>query len=195
MRWPSSRRRPSTTASTPARQESDTRWSSTSMPRPSPIPISPASPSSKMAPTFPRKRLGAWRGLHPWTETEKVRKVVQGRADARTTISNLQPRVQASGRSSSPGQREDSCGGPGTRTWQPALLYTWLDHYEQGGQEALIPRGRPRKAVSWARRRALVQQPSRQARRYGVGSIEPVRDSRLIELERKVGQQAVGIDF
>ncbi len=75
------------------------------------------------------------------------------------------------------------------------LLYTWLDHYEQGGQEALIPRGRPRKAVSWARRRALVQQPSRQARRYGVGSIEPVRDSRLIELERKVGQQAVEIDF
>jgi len=75
------------------------------------------------------------------------------------------------------------------------LLYTWLDHYEQGGQEALIPRGRPRKAVSWARRRALVQQPSRQARRYGVGSSEPVRDSRLIELERKVGQQAVEIDF
>src|SRR5262249_61111627 len=59
----------------------------------------------------------------------------------------------------------------------------------------LIPRGRPRKAVSWAGRRALVQQPSRQARRYGVGSSELVRDSRLIELERKVGQQAVEIDF
>jgi transposase len=75
------------------------------------------------------------------------------------------------------------------------LLYTWLDHYEQGGADALVPRGRPRKAEAWARRRALVQQPSRQARRYGVGSSEPVRDSRLIELERKVGQQAVELDF
>jgi len=31
--------------------------------------------------------------LHPWTETEKLRKVVQGRADGRTTIPDLQPRV------------------------------------------------------------------------------------------------------
>ena len=75
------------------------------------------------------------------------------------------------------------------------LLYTWLDHYEQGGADALVPRGRPRKAEAWARRRALVQPPSRQARRYGVGSGEPARDSRLIELERKVGQQAVELDF
>jgi transposase len=78
---------------------------------------------------------------------------------------------------------------------RPQLLYTWLDTYEHGGADALVPRGRPRKAVSWARRRALVQQPSRQARKYGVGSNEPVRDSRLIELERKVGQQAVELDF
>ena len=78
---------------------------------------------------------------------------------------------------------------------RPQLLYTWLDCYEQGGADALLPRGRLRKAVSWARRRALVQQPSRQARRYGVGSSEPVRDSRLVELERKVGQQAVELDF
>ena len=75
------------------------------------------------------------------------------------------------------------------------LLYTWLDYYEQGGADALVARGRPRKAVSWARRRALVQAPSRQARRYGVGSNEPVRDSRVVELERKVGQQAVELDF
>src|SRR5262249_25036293 len=88
---------------------------------------------------------------------------------------------------------KNRAGSPGLRPGN--LLYTWLDHYEHGGQDALIPRGRPRKAVSWARRRALVQQPSRQARRYGVGSSELVRDSRLIELERKVGQQAVEIDF
>lgn len=75
------------------------------------------------------------------------------------------------------------------------LLYTWLDLYEQGGDDALVPRGRPRKAVSWARRRALVQEPSRQARVYGTGGSEPPRDSRLVELERKVGQQAVELDF
>jgi len=76
------------------------------------------------------------------------------------------------------------------------LLYTWLDQYEQGGADALVPRGRPRQAEAWARRRALVQPPSRQARVYGYGDVsEQVRESRLAELERKVGQQAVELDF
>jgi transposase len=75
------------------------------------------------------------------------------------------------------------------------LLYTWLDLYEQGGADALVPRGRPRKAVAWARRRALVQQPCRQARAYDHAGSESARDSRLVELERKVGQQAVELDF
>ena len=78
---------------------------------------------------------------------------------------------------------------------RPQLLYTWLDWYEQGGADALVPRGRPAKAIAWARRRALVQQPSRQARAYGHAGSEPARDSRLVELERKVGQQAVELDF
>jgi transposase len=74
------------------------------------------------------------------------------------------------------------------------LLYTWLDHYEQGGQDALIPRGRPRRAAAWARRRALIQAPSRQARAYGHAGSD-ARDSRVDELERKVGQQAIELDF
>jgi transposase len=74
------------------------------------------------------------------------------------------------------------------------LLYTWLDYYEQGGADALVPRGRPRKAVASARRRALLQEPSRQARTYRHAGHD-VRDSRLVELERKVGQQAVELDF
>ena len=78
---------------------------------------------------------------------------------------------------------------------RPQLLYTWLDYYEQGGADALVPRGRPRKAEAWARRRALLQQPSRQARAYGHASGEATRDSRLVDLERKVGQQAVELDF
>ena len=78
---------------------------------------------------------------------------------------------------------------------RPQLLYAWLDAYEQGGADALVPRGRPAKAVAWARRRALVQPPSRQARAYGHANGEAARESRLVELERKVGQQAVELDF
>src|SRR3979409_1116133 len=74
---------------------------------------------------------------------------------------------------------------------RPQLLYTWLDYYEQGGGDALVPRGRPRKAIAWARRRALVQEPSRQARAYGHAGCEPLRDSQVFDLERKVAQQAV----
>src|SRR5439155_1750794 len=33
---------------------------------------------------------------------------------------------------------------------RPQLLYTWRDCYEQGGADALVPRGRPPKAVAWA---------------------------------------------
>jgi transposase-like protein len=78
---------------------------------------------------------------------------------------------------------------------RPQLLYTWHDYFAQGGPDALVPRGRPPKAMAWARRRALVQQPSRQALAYGHAGQAPARDSRLIELERKVGQQAVELDF
>ena len=31
---------------------------------------------------------------------------------------------------------------------RPQLLYTWRDCYEQGGADALVPRGRPPKAVA-----------------------------------------------
>jgi transposase len=77
---------------------------------------------------------------------------------------------------------------------RPQLLYTWRDYYEQGGAEALVPRGRPSKAAASARRRALLQEPSPQARKYRHAGDE-ARDSRLVELERKVGQQAVELDF
>jgi transposase-like protein len=77
---------------------------------------------------------------------------------------------------------------------RPQLLYTWRDYYEQGGVDALVPRGRPPKAAASARRRALLQEPSPQARKYRHAGRE-ARDSRLVELERKVGQQAVELDF
>jgi transposase len=64
------------------------------------------------------------------------------------------------------------------RLW-PKLLYAWRNSYERGGPEALLPPGRPRKSEPAAR---------------GVrGKGEPT--DRVAELERKVGQQAVELDF
>jgi transposase-like protein len=72
------------------------------------------------------------------------------------------------------------------------LLYTWREYYERGGPDALVPRGRPWKAVALARRRALAQEPKG---RGGGGEGKPAPDPRLADLERKVGQQAVELDF
>ena len=57
--------------------------------------------SGPRPPAGARLRRGASRpgsrrtpGVHPWSETEKQVKVLRGRSDARTTISDLQARVQ-----------------------------------------------------------------------------------------------------
>src|SRR5947199_10794178 len=71
---------------------------------------------------------------------------------------------------------------------RPQLLYTWRDCYEQGRADALVPRGRPPKAVAWARPRALVAQRSRQARAYAPAEPEPRPRSRPAEREPKVAQ-------
>ena len=60
-------------------------------------------------------------------------------------------------------------------------LYGWCQHYRAGGAEALRPACRPRKG-------------------HGVLDLEPTRDlatarKRISELERKVGQQQVELDF
>jgi len=76
------------------------------------------------------------------------------------------------------------------------LLYPWLDYYQRGGPDALVPRGRPWKAVALARRQALGQAPSRRPRsRADTKKKEPAPDPRLADLERKVGQQALELDF
>ena len=72
------------------------------------------------------------------------------------------------------------------------LLYTWREYYKRGGPDALVPRGRPWKAVALARRQALGQAPGGRA---DIEKGEPPPDPRLADLERKVGQQALEIDF
>jgi transposase len=75
-------------------------------------------------------------------------------------------------------------------------LYTWLDYYQRGGPDALVPRGRPWKAVALARRQALGQEPSGRPRgRTAAEKGAPAPDPRLADLERKVGQQALELDL
>jgi transposase len=71
----------------------------------------------------------------------------------------------------------------------PKLLYAWRNSFEAGGPEALLPPGRPRKgAVPVKLPRPAAATPKR---RGGSASAE----DRVAELERKVGQQALELDF
>ena len=62
-------------------------------------------------------------------------------------------------------------------------LYRWRTHFREGGPEALRGRGRPRKSVMMP---AQAADPP--------GELEAARE-RIAELERKIGQQQVDIDF
>ncbi len=65
------------------------------------------------------------------------------------------------------------------------LLYDWREKFQAGGVEALRSSGRPRPCVLSPRGEAAQAQSTRAS--------SPER--RIAELERKLGQQAVEIDF
>ncbi len=79
----------------------------------------------------------------------------------------------------------------------PKLLYHWWDRYEWGGLEALVPPGRPPRSAVWTQRPRPT--PSRKARAKAKGEPCPPDDvaaaERVAELERKIGQQALELDF
>jgi len=62
-------------------------------------------------------------------------------------------------------------------------LYYWRAHFLTGGPEALRSRGRPRKVE------VISEKP-----KDPPGELEAARD-RIAELERKIGQQQVELDF
>ena len=62
-------------------------------------------------------------------------------------------------------------------------LYAWRDRFRSGGPEALRGRGRPRKAEAVA---AAAEPPASQP---------DAAAERIAELERKIGQQQVELDF
>lgn len=67
-------------------------------------------------------------------------------------------------------------------------LYAWRKLFRAGGAEALRPLGRPRKIDSGVP--ASVQQRARE-----VAAVDIAAPERIAELERKIGQQQVELDF
>lgn len=67
-------------------------------------------------------------------------------------------------------------------------LYVWRDLFRSGGAEALRPIGRPRKGDG-----ALAAGVRERAREAAAGDI--AAPERVAELERKIGQQQIELDF
>jgi len=67
-------------------------------------------------------------------------------------------------------------------------LYSWRKLFRAGGAEALRPLGRPRKGECAVP--ASVQQRARE-----VAAVDIAGPERIAELERKIGQQQVELDF
>jgi transposase len=68
-------------------------------------------------------------------------------------------------------------------------LYVWRDRFRAGGAEALRSRGRPRKAV------LLERPPDRPPASPEPREVASLLRKRIAELERKIGQQQVELDF
>jgi transposase len=69
-------------------------------------------------------------------------------------------------------------------------LYIWRDRYRSGGAEALRGCGRPRKSES-----TLAHKKPGEAPAVGAAAELGAARQRIAELERKVGQQQVELDF
>jgi len=67
-------------------------------------------------------------------------------------------------------------------------LYSWRKLFRAGGAEALRPLGRPRKSDGVGAAKV-----NKQAREVAAG--DPGAPERIAELERKVGQQQIELDF
>src|SRR5262245_33016056 len=83
----------------------------------------------------------------------------------------------------------------GLEVW-PKLLYDRWHLYERGGPEALRAPGRPRASTSEERPRVVRDsRRGRTAQGKTVGAGAEPEASRVAELERKIGQQALELDF
>ncbi len=79
----------------------------------------------------------------------------------------------------------------------PKLLYDWWNLHERGGPEALRAPGRPRSSGPGERPRVVRDGPPRRrpaSAGAGRGDAESAAE-RVAALERKIGQQALELDF
>lgn len=74
------------------------------------------------------------------------------------------------------------------------LLYEWRDAFRAGGPEALRGRGRPRKGTAGAAPAALASDGGGAPPADGEAALAAAL-RRVAELERKVGQQQLDLDF
>jgi transposase len=77
----------------------------------------------------------------------------------------------------------------------PKLLYHWWDRYEWGGAAALVSPGRPPRSAVWAQRPRPAPKRARKPKQKRGTPEEAAAAARVAELERKVGQQALELDF
>jgi transposase len=80
------------------------------------------------------------------------------------------------------------------------LLYAWRVQFRSGDPEALRTRGRPRKSAPAAPAEAPVapvgsKAAAGKAEEAGAGKALAAAQRRVAELERKIGQQALELDF
>jgi transposase-like protein len=77
------------------------------------------------------------------------------------------------------------------------LLYDWWNLYERGGPEALRVPGRPRGSAPWDRPQVVRDRPSRRRLAAGGagGAAAAPAAERVAGLERKIGRQALDLDF
>ena len=108
--------------------------------------------------------------------------VLKERTDAQEEIACLQPRVQVGGGAPDDGRRERSALSRELRVLRKDLYY-WRTRFRAGGPEALRGKGRPKKTE------VVRPQPNEPS-----GEVEKARE-RIAELERKIGQQQVELDF
>ena len=73
-------------------------------------------------------------------------------------------------------------------------LYIWRDRYRSGGAEALRGCGRPRRVEAPAKGTRDKAAEARSAAELSAAELDVARQ-RIAELERKIGQQQVELDF
>ncbi len=127
-------------------------------------------------------------GADPESETRIMGTVLRGRTDVQGSPC-FQSRDEAGGASAHAGGGECERAGAGAEA--PAQAFdAWRDNFRAGGPEALRTRGRPRKSAPVALPEAGAPPVSAPA----MAELAKAKQ-RVAELERKIGQQQVELDF